>query len=76
MPVKSLMTVLGLPAGDLRRPLRPLDAPALARGVAIVRALGLDARYAFKASAFGLPAAAEPGAIAPAATPAPACTLP
>ena len=67
MPVKSLMTVLGLPAGDLRRPLRPLDAPALARGVAIVRALGLDARYGFKASAVGLPAAAAP---------APHCTLP
>ena len=76
MPVKSLMTVLGLPAGDLRRPLRPLDAPALARGVAIVRALGLDATYGFKVSAVGLPAAAEPGAPAPAAAPGPPCTLP
>ena len=76
VPVKSLMTALGLPAGDLRLPLRPLDAPALARGVAIVRALGLDARYGFKASAVGLPAAAEPGARAPASAPAPPCTLP
>jgi 4-hydroxy-tetrahydrodipicolinate synthase len=48
VPVKSLMKAVGLPAGDLRRPLRALAHPALARGLALVRALGLDARYGLK----------------------------
>ncbi|MEK7715607.1 MAG: 4-hydroxy-tetrahydrodipicolinate synthase, partial [candidate division NC10 bacterium] len=42
VPVKSLMKALGLPAGDLRRPLQALEGPALATGLAIVGALGLD----------------------------------
>ncbi|HET9042893.1 MAG TPA: 4-hydroxy-tetrahydrodipicolinate synthase [Burkholderiales bacterium] len=46
--VKSLMKALGLPAGDLRRPLRGLEGEALERGVRIVRELGLDAKYGFK----------------------------
>ena len=46
--VKSLMKALGLPAGDLRRPLRNLEGEALEKGVGIVRALGLDAKYGFK----------------------------
>ncbi|WP_376098885.1 4-hydroxy-tetrahydrodipicolinate synthase family protein [Roseomonas sp. CCTCC AB2023176] len=46
--VKSLMKAVGLPAGDLRRPLRGLDAAHLARGVEIVRRLGLDARYGWR----------------------------
>ena len=51
VPVKSLMKALGLPAGDLRRPLRGLPEPALATGLAIVRALGLDRKYGYKVSA-------------------------
>jgi 4-hydroxy-tetrahydrodipicolinate synthase len=46
--VKSLMKAIGLPAGDLRRPLRNLEGEALEKGVGIVRALGLDAKYGFK----------------------------
>jgi 4-hydroxy-tetrahydrodipicolinate synthase len=43
--VKSLMKAVGLPAGDLRRPLRGLAPEHLAKGLEIVRTLGLDARY-------------------------------
>jgi 4-hydroxy-tetrahydrodipicolinate synthase len=46
--VKSLMKAVGLPAGDLRRPLRGLDAAHLAKGIEIVRALGLDAQYGWR----------------------------
>lgn len=46
--VKSLMKALGLPAGDLRRPLRGLAPEHLAKGLEIVRALGLDARYGWR----------------------------
>jgi len=46
--VKTLMKAVGLPAGDLRRPLRALAPDQLARGVEIVRALGLDARYGWR----------------------------
>ena len=51
VPVKSLMRAVGLPAGPLRRPLSGLDAPALARGLDIVRALGLDRRYGYRIDA-------------------------
>ncbi len=47
VPVKSLMRAVGLPAGPLRRPLSGLDPAALAKGVDIVRALGLDRRYGY-----------------------------
>ena len=46
--VKSLMKAVGLPVGALRRPLRGLDGEALAKGVRIVKELGLDKRYGFK----------------------------
>ena len=52
--VKSLMKALGLPAGDLRKPLRPLDGEALAKGLRAIQELGLDKKYGYK---FG-PAAA------------------
>jgi 4-hydroxy-tetrahydrodipicolinate synthase len=45
--VKSLMRAVGLPAGDLRRPLRGLEGDALAKGVRIVHELGLDQKYGF-----------------------------
>lgn len=48
VPVKSLMRAVGLPAGPLRRPLSGLDPAALAKGIEIVRALGLDRRYGYR----------------------------
>ncbi len=46
--VKSLMKALGLPAGELRKPLTGLEGEALAKGVRIVQELGLDKRYGYK----------------------------
>jgi len=46
--VKSLMKALGLPAGDLRKPLSNLGGEALAKGIRIVQALGLDRKYGYK----------------------------
>jgi 4-hydroxy-tetrahydrodipicolinate synthase len=43
--IKSLMRAVGLPVGPLRKPLRPLEGEALAKGVRIVRELGLDKQY-------------------------------
>ena len=45
--VKSLMRAVGLPAGPLRKPLKPLAPEQLARGLAICRDLGLDASYGY-----------------------------
>jgi 4-hydroxy-tetrahydrodipicolinate synthase len=49
--VKSLMKAIGLPSGDLRRPLTALTGPALDKGLAVVRDLGLAARYGLKIDA-------------------------
>jgi len=46
--VKSLMKALGMPAGDLRRPLTGLEGEALVKGVRIVEELGLAASYGFR----------------------------
>jgi 4-hydroxy-tetrahydrodipicolinate synthase len=46
--VKSLMKALGLPAGDLRKPLTSLDGEALAKGIRVVQELGLDKQYGYK----------------------------
>src|SRR3974390_256404 len=46
--VKSLMKALGMPSGDLRKPLTGLDADALAKGLRIVAELGLDNAYGYK----------------------------
>ena len=54
--VKSLMKAVGLPAGDLRRPLTGLKPEALAQGLAIVRALGLDRQYGWGMPAMALAA--------------------
>lgn len=48
--VKSLMKACGLPVGDLRKPLRNLDAAALAEGLKIVKELGLDRKYGYRLS--------------------------
>jgi 4-hydroxy-tetrahydrodipicolinate synthase len=45
--VKSLMKAIGLPAGDLRKPLTGLAADALAKGVRIIADLGLDQKYGY-----------------------------
>ncbi len=46
--VKSLMKAVGLPAGDLRKPLTNLEGEALAKGIRIVQELGLDKRYGYR----------------------------
>jgi 4-hydroxy-tetrahydrodipicolinate synthase len=45
--VKSLMQAVGLPAGPLRKPLKPIAPDHLARGLAICRDLGLDKKYGY-----------------------------
>jgi 4-hydroxy-tetrahydrodipicolinate synthase len=55
--VKSLMQALGLPAGDLRKPLGALDGEALAKGVRIVKELRLDQRYGYKSASISAVAA-------------------
>jgi 4-hydroxy-tetrahydrodipicolinate synthase len=42
------MKALGMPAGDLRKPLTALEGEALAKGVRIVADLGLDKAYGYK----------------------------
>ena len=49
--VKSLMQAVGLPAGPLRKPLKPLAPDRLARGLAICRDLGLDRTYGYSLTA-------------------------
>jgi 4-hydroxy-tetrahydrodipicolinate synthase len=49
--IKSLMKALGMPAGDLRKPLKGLEGEALARGLRIVRELGLDREYGWSTPA-------------------------
>jgi 4-hydroxy-tetrahydrodipicolinate synthase len=48
VPVKSLLKALGMPAGDLRKPLTGLDGEALAKGIRIIEELGLDKAYGYK----------------------------
>jgi 4-hydroxy-tetrahydrodipicolinate synthase len=55
--VKSLMKALGMPAGDLRKPLTGLDAEALGKGLRIVADLGLDKAYGYKLKALAAVAA-------------------
>src|SRR5438477_6308318 len=45
--VKSLMKALGMPAGDLRKPLTNLEGEALARGIRVIQELGLDKKYGY-----------------------------
>jgi 4-hydroxy-tetrahydrodipicolinate synthase len=45
--VKSLMKALGMPSGDLRKPLTGLEGEALAKGLRIIRELGLDKIYGY-----------------------------
>ncbi len=47
VPIKSLMAAVGLPAGPLRKPQKPLRGAALRRGLDIVHELGLVEAYGF-----------------------------
>lgn len=46
--IKSLMRVIGLPSGPLRKPLKPFEGAQLQKGLDIVARLGLDRSYGFK----------------------------
>jgi len=48
VPVKSLARVLGLPAGELRRPYLNMSGRSLRNGVDIVQRLGLVAYYGYQ----------------------------
>lgn len=48
VPVKSLARVLGLPAGELRRPYLNMTGAALREGVEIVKRLGLAEQYGYR----------------------------
>jgi 4-hydroxy-tetrahydrodipicolinate synthase len=56
VPVKSLMRAVGLPAGPLRKPLRPYEGEMLENGLNILRKLELDKAYGYNLSS-GLMAA-------------------
>ncbi|MBP7566555.1 MAG: 4-hydroxy-tetrahydrodipicolinate synthase [Burkholderiaceae bacterium] len=43
--IKSLMKAVGLPAGNLRKPLKGLEGEALNKGLRVVKELGLDKKY-------------------------------
>ena len=45
--VKSLMKALGMPTGNLRKPLTNLEGDALAKGVRIVQELELNKKYGY-----------------------------
>jgi 4-hydroxy-tetrahydrodipicolinate synthase len=55
--VKSLMKAVGLPAGDLRKPLSNLEGEALAKGIRIIQERGLDKRYGYRVKALSVVAA-------------------
>ncbi len=50
VPVKSLAKALGLPSGNLRSPYQNMEGDALARGVQIVKELGLVEKYGYSIS--------------------------
>tara|TARA_B100000676_G_scaffold72977_1_gene72732 strand:+ start:155 stop:1096 length:942 start_codon:yes stop_codon:yes gene_type:complete len=48
--VKCLMGAVGLPAGPLRKPLKPISPVHLEKGLAICRELQLDKKYGYQVS--------------------------
>jgi len=56
VPVKSLLAAVGMPAGPMRKPLSALTGEHLARGLQIVRDLGLDNRYGYRVPAAAMAA--------------------
>jgi 4-hydroxy-tetrahydrodipicolinate synthase len=55
--VKSLMKAIGMPAGDLRKPLTNLEGEALAKGIRIIQELELDKKYGYKINSLSAVAA-------------------
>lgn len=55
--VKTLMRAVGLPAGPLRKPLKPANPELLKKGLDIVARLGLDRKYGFATGPRALEAA-------------------
>lgn len=55
--VKTLMRAVGLPAGPLRKPLKPLAPAALQAGLDMAAGLGLDKKYGFNLGRTALAAA-------------------
>ena len=49
--IKSLMKAVGLPAGNLRKPLKGLEGEALQKGLRLVKELGLDKQYGWSSPA-------------------------
>ena len=43
--IKSLMKAVGMPSGDLRKPLKTMDTEGLKKGLRIVKELELDKKY-------------------------------
>jgi 4-hydroxy-tetrahydrodipicolinate synthase len=50
VPTKSFLDAVGMPAGPLRRPLRPVSREALETALRFARELGLDQKYGFDLS--------------------------
>ena len=73
VPVKSLARVLGLPAGELRKPYLNMTGQALRCGVDIVHRLGLAKQYGYRVRE-DLIGADAPGEPVSASVPAPAAT--
>ena len=49
--IKSLMQAVGLPAGELRKPLKAMQADGLMKGLRIVKELELDKKYGWTSPA-------------------------
>lgn len=49
--IKSLMKAVGMPTGELRKPLKGLEGEALQKGLRIVKELGLDKKYGWSSPA-------------------------
>ena len=55
--VKSLLRAMGMPAGDLRRPLTLLEGEPLQQGLDIIRDLGVAGKYGYRLPGVGRVAA-------------------
>ena len=48
VPIKTLMRAIGLPAGPLRKPLKPISKSSLNAGIELLSKLSLDKSYGYK----------------------------
>lgn len=46
--VKSIMSVLGLPAGPFRKPLRPMDKKKVTKAIKLLKTLGIMKKYGYQ----------------------------